>query len=53
MAKDISSGCRGGHRPGGGPGGRTKAQLQADAERQGVPGRSHMSKSELEKAVIR
>lgn len=51
--KDISSGRRGGLRSGSGPGGRTKAQLYADARRQGVPGRSHMSKAELEKAVSR
>ncbi|MGW0231209.1 plasmid stabilization protein [Actinopolymorpha singaporensis] len=51
--KDTSSGRRGGLRSGSGPGGRTKAQLYADAKRQGVQGRSHMSKAELEKAVSR
>lgn len=51
--KDISSGRRGGKRSGQGPGGRTKDQLYADAKRQGIQGRSKMSKSELEKAVGR
>lgn len=51
--KDISAGRRGGKRSGGGPGGRTKDQLYADAKRKGVKGRSKMSKSELEKAVGR
>lgn len=51
--KDISSGRRGGKRSGSGSGGRTKAQLYADAKRRGVKGRSKMSKSQLEKAVSR
>ena len=51
--KDISSGRRGGKRSGSGPGGRTKAQLYADAKRKGIEGRSTMSKAELEKAVGR
>ncbi|GAA2760917.1 plasmid stabilization protein [Actinopolymorpha rutila] len=51
--KDISSGRRGGQRSGSGPGGRTKAQLYADAKRQGVQGRSKMSKAQLERAVGR
>lgn len=51
--KDISSGRRGGLRSGSGPGGRTKAQLYADAKRKNVPGRSKMSKAELERALGR
>ena len=50
---DISSGRRGGLRSHRGPGGRTKAQLYAEAKRKGVPGRSSMTKAELEKAVDR
>ena len=49
--KDISSGRRGGLRSHQGPGGRTKAQLYEDAKRQKVPGRSTMTKAQLEKAV--
>lgn len=49
--RDISSGRRGGTRSGSGPGGRTKAQLYADAKRKGIEGRSKMSKAQLEKAV--
>jgi hypothetical protein len=48
---DISSGRRGGLRSHKGAGGRTKAQLYEDARRQKVPGRSTMTKAELEKAV--
>jgi hypothetical protein len=50
---DISSGRRGGLRSHRGPGGRTKEQLYEEAKRQGIEGRSKMSKSELEKAVGR
>ncbi len=50
---DISSGRRGGLRSHSGPGGRTKAQLYEEARHKGVPGRSKMTKEELEKAVDR
>ncbi|PSK91881.1 hypothetical protein CLV30_13314 [Haloactinopolyspora alba] len=51
--EDISPGRRGGKRSGSGPGGRTKDQLYADAQRMGIEGRSKMSKRELEQAVGR
>jgi hypothetical protein len=51
--RDISSGRRGGLRSHSGPGGRTKAQLYAEARRKGVEGRSKMTKAQLEKAVGR
>lgn len=51
--EDISSGRRGGLRSHRGAGGRTKDQLYADAKRQGIKGRSKMSKAELEQAVDR
>jgi hypothetical protein len=51
--EDISSGRRGGLRSHSGPGGRTYKQLYADAQRQGLEGRSKMNKSELEKALKR
>lgn len=51
--KDVSSGHRGGKRSGSGPVGRTKAQLYSDAKRQGIEGRSKMTKAQLEKAVSR
>jgi hypothetical protein len=50
---DISSGRRGGLRSHSGPGGRTKAQLYAEAKRKNIDGRSTMSKAELEKALDR
>jgi hypothetical protein len=50
---DISSGRRGGLRSHRGPGGRTKEQLYNEAKRNGVRGRSRMTKAELEKAVGR
>jgi plasmid stabilization system protein ParE len=50
---DISSSRRGGLRSHTGPGGRTKRQLYEDAKRQGVKGRSAMSKAELAWAVGR
>ena len=49
--EDISSGRRGGLRSHRGPGGRTKAQLYAEAKRAGIRGRSRMSKAELERAL--
>jgi hypothetical protein len=51
--KDISSGRRGGLRSHQGPGGRTKEQLYAEAQRKHVKGRSSMSKAQLERAVGR
>jgi hypothetical protein len=51
--RDISSGRRGGLRSHKGSGGRTKAQLYEEARRQGVDGRSKMTKAELERAVDR
>lgn len=51
--EDISSERRGGLRSHSGPGGRTRDQLYAEAKRQGVKGRSKMTKAELEKAVGR
>lgn len=53
--EDISAPRRGGIRSGNryGPGGRTKAQLYADAKAKGVTGRSKMTKSELEQRLAR
>jgi hypothetical protein len=48
---DISSGRRGGLRSHQGPGGRTRDQLYAEAQRKGIKGRSRMSKAELLEAV--
>lgn len=50
---DISSGRRGGLRSHRGSGGRTKAQLYAEARSKGVKGRSRMTKIQLENAVGR
>ena len=49
--EDISSGRRGGLRSHSGEGGRTKAQLYAEARKKNVEGRSSMSKAELERAL--
>ena len=51
--EDISSGRRGGLRSHSGAGGPTKEQLYADAKRQGIIGRSKMTKRELADAVDR
>ena len=53
--EDISAPRRGGIRSGNGygPGGRTKAQLYADAKKRGIQGRSKMTKQELEKRLAR
>lgn len=53
--QDISAQRRGGIRSGNrhGPGGRTKAQLYADAKRAGIKGRSTMTKAQLEQRLAR
>ena len=53
--EDIPPQRRGGIRSGNryGPGGRTKDQLYSDAQREGIKGRSKMSKAQLEKALER
>jgi plasmid stabilization system protein ParE len=48
---DISSSRRGGLRSHRGPGGRTRDQLYEEARRQGIEGRSKMTKAQLERAV--
>jgi hypothetical protein len=49
---DISSGRRGGLRSGTNrPRGRTRAQLYAEARKMNIPGRSRMTRDELERAV--
>ncbi len=50
---DISSGRRGGLRSHRGPGGRTRDQLYNEAREKNIPGRSKMTKAELERAVGR
>ena len=50
---DLSSGRRGGLRSHRGAGGRTRAQLYAEARRKGIPGRSKMNKAQLERALAR
>ncbi len=49
--QDMSSSRRGGLRSHRGPGGRTKEQLYNEARRRGIPGRSRMTKSELERSL--
>lgn len=51
--EDISSGRRGGLRSFTGSEGRTYDQLRNEAREKGIPGRSKMSKAELERAVDR
>jgi hypothetical protein len=51
---DMSSGRRGGQRSGTNrPRGRTKEQLYNEAKRMNIPGRSSMSKEQLQRAVDR
>ena len=50
---DISSSTRGGLRSHSGSGGRTKAQLYAEAKHQNIQGRSRMTKAQLERALGR
>ncbi|MBV9595095.1 MAG: plasmid stabilization protein [Actinobacteria bacterium] len=50
---DISSSRRGGLRSHTGSAGRTRAQLYEEARKKNVPGRSSMSKAQLEQAVGR
>ena len=51
---DLSPGRRGGLRSGTNrPKGRTKEQLYSEAKRLNVPGRSQMSKAQLQRAVDR
>jgi hypothetical protein len=50
--KDMSSSRRGGQRSGsGGPRGRTREQLYAEARRLNIEGRSKMNKEQLRRAV--
>jgi DNA ligase D-like protein (predicted 3'-phosphoesterase) len=50
--QDMSSGRRGGQRSGSsGPKGRTRDQLYNEAKKLNVEGRSHMNKSQLQRAV--
>ena len=52
--RDMSSGRRGGMRSGTNrPKGRTKEQLYNEAKRRDIPGRSRMSKAQLQRAVDR
>jgi hypothetical protein len=50
--RDMSSGRRGGRRSGTSrPKGRTRDQLYNEAKHLGIEGRSHMNKSQLQRAV--
>ena len=49
--EDMPAPRRGGLRSHKGEGGRTRAQLYAEARRRGIRGRSTMTRDELEKAV--
>jgi hypothetical protein len=51
--RERASSRRGGLRSHRGPGGRTKAQLYAEAKRKNIKGRSTMTKAELARAVGR
>ena len=52
--RDLSPGRRGGLRSGTSrPKGRTKAQLYNEAKRMNIPGRSRMTKQQLQRAVDR
>jgi hypothetical protein len=51
--RDISSGRRGGLRSHSGPGGRTRDQLYEEARDMNIPGRSRMTKAQLQRAVNR
>ena len=52
--RDLSPGRRGGLRSGTNrPKGRTKAQLYNEAKRMNIPGRSRMTKQQLQRAVDR
>jgi plasmid stabilization system protein ParE len=52
--RDVSPGRRGGLRSGTNrPKGRTKAQLYNEAKRMNIPGRSRMTKQQLQRAVDR
>lgn len=51
--RDISSGRRGGLRSHSGPGGRTREQLYEEAKDMNIPGRSRMTKAQLQRAVNR
>ena len=51
--RDLPAPRRGGQRSHRGEGGRTRAQLYAEAKRKGIAGRSTMTKAELERALGR
>lgn len=48
---DLSSGRRGGLRSRRGEGGRTRDQLYNEARKKNIPGRSKMTKAQLQRAV--